>query len=340
MKQLVLPVLLFSSVTLALAQRPAPRKRVAKLVAAPAPAPQANPSTIAAARAAGPGATVTVRGVITNGPELGQLRFVQDEVAGLAVFSTSNPDLRALVAGDSVELTGTLKDYKGLLEMDPVTSVTKHAVGRRVVALEVAAADLSAAFVEANEGRLLRVKGLTSLTTPAGTPAETLAGNTNYLLDGHAETPIRVNVASAGELGLIDKKAPATTFDLLGSVSQFTQSGTGGYQLLPRLYADFVVAGGLPVIQGEPIPGDIYRNGFTVMFQTINPGTTKVEYGLSTELGGVVTLPATTTSHRVDITGLEPNTTYYVRVSSTNAAGTSTAPAVPILTDNKKRPNR
>ncbi|RIY09848.1 hypothetical protein D0T11_11825 [Hymenobacter rubripertinctus] len=327
-----------SSVSLSLAQKPTGRTRVAAPTTAAA-APQA-PTTVAAARMAGPGATVTVRGIITNGPELGQLRFVQDQEAGLAVFSTTSAALQALVPGDSVLLTGTLKDYKGLLEMDPVAQVVKLAAGRRVTALEVAAADLSAAFVEANEGRLLRIKGLSRLTTTGGTAATKLAGNANYLLDGQPETPIRINVASTGEQGVVDQTPPPGSFDLIGSLSQFTQSGTGGYQLLPRTFADFVVAGGLPVIAGEPLPTNIYRNGFTVLFQTVNPGTAKVEYGRSSQLGQVVTLKELATSHRVELEDLEPNTTYYVRVSATNAVGTSSSPPVPILTDNKKRPNR
>lgn len=317
------------------AQRQATRaKAPAPSPAAPAPAPP----TLKAARAAGPGATVTVRGVVTNGPELGQLRFVQDQEAGLAVFSTTNTDLHALVPGDSVHITGTLKNYNGLLEMDPVASVTKLAAGRKVVPLEVEAADLTTVFTDEYEGRLIRIKGLTSLTTATGTPIEALKGNTNYLLNGQRATPVRINVASMGEKGLLEKTPPTGPFDLVGTVSQFTQNGTGGYQLLPRLYTDFVVAGGLPAIQGEPIPTNIYRNGFTVLFQTANPGSTKVEYGRTSALGTVINLPTPTTSHSVEITNLEPSTSYYVRVSSTNATGTSTAAAVPMLTDNKKKP--
>ncbi|RSK24010.1 hypothetical protein [Hymenobacter metallilatus] len=335
MKRIVLPVLLLSGTLVAQAQRqPArPKPATAATVAAPAP-----PPTISAARAAGPGATVTVRGVVTNGPELGQLRFVQDKVAGLAVFSTTNTDLHALVAGDSVHITGTLKNYNGLLEMDPVASVSKVASGRRVVPLEVAAADINTVFDDAYEGRLVRIKGLSSLTTGTGAPAEALKGNTNYLLNGQKTTPIRIHVASTGENGLIDKLPPTSTYDLIGTVSQFTQTGAGGYQLLPRLFSDFVVAGGLPAIQGEPVPTNIYRNGFTVIFQTANPGSSKVEYGKTAALGTVVNLPALTTMHSVELTNLEPTTTYYVRVSSTNANGTSNSPAVPMLTDNKKKP--
>ncbi|MBX0289233.1 hypothetical protein K3G63_02225 [Hymenobacter sp. HSC-4F20] len=337
MKRLLLPSLLFSTSLLAQAQRPARSAKPAAKPAAAVQAPAQPQTTIAAARQAGPGATVTVRGIIENGPELGQLRFVQDHTHGLALFSTTNSDLYALVPGDSVLVTGTLKNYNGLLEMDPVTSVQKLAAGRPVVAVTVPAAEVSKVFEEAYEGRLLRITGVSSLTTPAGTPAEALKGNTNYYINGQRSTPLRVNVASTGAGGIVDKTPPAGPFDLVGTLSQFAQSGTGGYQLLPRQFSDFSVAGGLPVIQGEPVPTAIHRNGFTVTFQTLNPGTTKVEYGKTAALGTVVSLPAATITHTVELANLEPGTVYYVRVSSTNAVGTSSSAAVPMITDTKKR---
>ncbi|MCA8829908.1 hypothetical protein [Hymenobacter pini] len=338
MKRVFLPVLLASVVLSAQAQRKtASAKPVSSSTPVPATAAPAPP-TITAARAAGPGATVTIRGTVTNGPELGQLRFVQDRMAGLAVFSTTNTSLHSLVPGDSVHITGTLKNYNGLLEMDPVASVTKIASGRPVTVVDVPATDMNSVFDDAYEGRLVRIKGVSSLTTGTGTPAEALKGNTNYLLNGQKANPIRINVASTGEKGLVDKTPPSSTFDMVGTVSQFTQNGMGGYQLLPRLYSDFVVAGGLPAITGEPVPTNVFRNGFTVVFQTVNPGTSKVEYGKTAALGTMVELPTPTRMHSVEINNLEPNTSYYVRVSSTNTAGTSAAPAVPMLTDNKKKP--
>ncbi|AII53510.1 fibronectin type III domain-containing protein [Hymenobacter sp. APR13] len=297
-------------------------------------------STIQAARLAGPGATVTVRGIISNGSELGQLRFVQDKQAGLAAFSLNNPAFSALQPGDSVQLTGTLKNYSGLLEMDPVATVQKLASGRRIPMLETTAAGAEVLFIEANEGRLLHIKGLSSLTMPDGTPAETLKGNTNYLLNGQKTTPIRVNIASTGETGLVGKPMPAGEYDLLGMLSQFTNTGSGGYQLLPRLSTDFVVGGGLPVIVAEPVPTAISRTGFTVHFTTRNLGTATVEYGTTTALGQKVQLTTPGTSHTIDLTGLEPGTVYYVRVSATNAVGTSASPAVPMITDTKKRTTR
>ena len=81
-----------------------------------------TPITIAAARALGAGATVTVSGIVTNGPELGVIRYFQDATGGLSGYSTNqslppnNTAFTSLMPGDSIIITGTLKSYNNLLE--------------------------------------------------------------------------------------------------------------------------------------------------------------------------------------------------------------------------------
>jgi len=309
-------------------------------VRAPA-APAAGIITLKAARAQGPGATVTVRGVVLNGPELGGLRFVQDGEAGLALYSLPSriegfDDLRA---GDSIQATGQLKNYQGLLEMDPVTAVQKISGGRAQRVLKVPASALSSAFVEANEGRLVEITGVSHLTNTAGTPATSLSANTNYLLDGQHGALVRINLASTGPNGLVSASVPQNErFDVRGLMSQYAPSGTGGYQLLPRQVTDLVRGGGLPRIVGEPVPVSITPQGFTLEFSTIYPGDTRVQYGPSAkELAETRVDADMATQHRIVLNELEPGTTYYVQVSSRNAAGTATAPPVPIITGGKKK---
>ena len=305
------------------------------------PAPAAGIITLKAARAQGAGATVTVRGVVLNGPELGGLRFVQDGEAGLALYSLPSriegfDDLRA---GDSIQATGQLKNYQGLLEMDPITAVQKISGGRALRAIKVSAAAVSSAFAEANEGRLVEITGVSRLTSTAGTPATSLAANTNYLLDGQQGALVRINLASTGPNGLVSASVPQNErFDVRGLLSQYAPSGTGGYQLLPRQVTDLVRGGGLPRIVGEPVPVSITPQGFTLEFSTIYPGDTRVQYGSSPKALAETRVEATlATQHRIVLDELEPGTTYYVQVSSRNAAGTATAPPVPIITGGKKK---
>ena len=297
--------------------------------------------SLKAARALGPGATVTVRAVVLNGPELGGLRFVQDAEGGLALYSVSSrvegfEDLRA---GDSIQATGQLKNYQGLLEMDPVTTVQRISGGRALRALKVPATAMTSAYAEANEGRLVEITGVARLTSTTGTTATSLAANTNYLLDGQATAPLRINVASTGPNGLVSASVPqGERFDVRGIMSQYAPTGTGGYQLLPRLVTDLVRGGGLARLVGEPVPVSITSQGFTLEFSTIYPGDTRIKYGPSaTELTEARTDATLTTQHRIELDGLLPGTTYYVQVSSRNAAGTATAPAVPIITGGKKK---
>ena len=79
---------------------------------------------IADARDASLGSTVTVKGIVTNGSELGDIRYLQDETAGIAAYpgSGSVGGFDEVQVGDEIEVTGVLKDFNGLLEISPITS--------------------------------------------------------------------------------------------------------------------------------------------------------------------------------------------------------------------------
>ena len=80
---------------------------------------QAN---ILAARNLGVGSTVTITGIVTNGDELGPIRYIEDSTGGMALYDPTI--LASLVRGDEVTVTGELVDYNGLMEMQPVNSST------------------------------------------------------------------------------------------------------------------------------------------------------------------------------------------------------------------------
>ncbi|MFN5636936.1 MAG: hypothetical protein ACK454_06515, partial [Flavobacteriales bacterium] len=69
------------------------------------------------------GSTVTVKGVVSNGTELGSIRYMQDGTAGIAIYGNT---LSSLTTGDSVTATGVLFDFSGLLELSPTNSFTDH----------------------------------------------------------------------------------------------------------------------------------------------------------------------------------------------------------------------
>jgi hypothetical protein len=303
--------------------------------------PIAGVISLKAARTKGAGATVTVRGLVLNGAELGGLRFVQDGESGLALYALPArvPGFDELHAGDSVQAVGQLKNHNGLLEMDPVMAVHKVTGNRPLRTLKVPATALTSAFVEANESRLVEITGVASITNPIGTPVAAFAASSTYLLNGQNDALLRVADSSTGPRGLVGAPIPqGELFNVRGLLSQYSPTGNGGYQLLPRLAADLVRGGGLPSITGEPVPVSVTPQSVTIEFTTQYPGDTRIKYGPSaTQLLDTRTDETVTTQHHIVLDGLTAGTTYYVQASSHNAAGTITAPAVPIITGGRKK---
>ena len=116
--------------------------------------------TIDAARTLGVGATVTIKGIITNGDELGGIRYLQDATAGIAAYSS---DLSTVNRGDSILITGTIKDYNQLLEIEPVTSFTVINTGNPLPTPEVIT---PIGLDESREAELVQIDDATFTTTP------------------------------------------------------------------------------------------------------------------------------------------------------------------------------
>ncbi|MFC7669725.1 phospholipase D-like domain-containing protein [Hymenobacter humi] len=315
--------------------------------------------TIAAARALAPTTNgtasanpVTVRGIVTNGVELGSgvsiIRYIQDGTAGIGVYTTTSGALastvNSLVPGDSVQVTGSLKMFRGLLEIDPVTSVTVLAGNRKLPAPVVFnSANFTDAYAEKYEGQLVRLNGLSSVNTTGGALVTSFTANTTYRLNNNATLVTYVNANSTGPNGLVGKPSPTGTFDVVGVVSQYasTSAGTtGGYQLLNRTYADFI-QGSTPNLTSAPMPTNISTTGFTVNFTTQNSGDSQISYTtVPVPVGGtppsgqpiLVNGTGTGTQHSVVLTGLQPSTVYYVQAISVNSTGRSESRVTPMIT--------
>ncbi len=169
---------------------------------------------IAEARNYAIGQTVTIRGVVTNGSELGTIRYVQDATGALPAFGSI---LNSVLRGDSIEVTGVLYDFNGLLEISPTTSFTDLGNGILPAPLAVPIP----AIGESLEGQLLRLDNVTFTTTG------TFAANTNYdVTDGSNTFQIRISTGS----NLVGQTIPSGPRSITGLLSQFNTN----YQLLPR----------------------------------------------------------------------------------------------------------
>lgn len=267
---------------------------------------QAN---IAAARAMGVGATVTVKGVVTNGGELGSsIRYLQDATAGIAAYSYS---LNTVERGDSISVTGVLKNYNQLLELDPVSSFTLIAQKPVPAPKIITPSQLS----EAYEGQL--VKMIDVVFANAG---GVFAGNTNYNVTAGGQTcQLRVNTAS----NLVGQIIPASNVVVIGICSQFHYTDpNSGYQLLLRDKNDVISESS--ILFTTPITvSNITTNSLSFAWNTNIAGTTELWYGLTPQLElGHQTASGTGTAHTINVSGLNPADLIYVQAFSVAASDT------------------
>ena len=120
---------------------------------------QAFAQTIAQVRNLGIGQTVTVSGVVTNGSELGPIRYLQDGTAGIACYGSN---LNTVQKGDSITATGVLFEFSGLLELSPTNTFTNH--GQAVNPPAPLIIPISSAG-ESLEGQLVRLDNVTFVQT-------------------------------------------------------------------------------------------------------------------------------------------------------------------------------
>ncbi|MEK4424065.1 endonuclease [Solibacillus sp. FSL K6-1523] len=173
-----------------------------------------NVLSIAEARALPIGETVAIKGTVAA--ILKNTISVQDETGGIAVRPTS----LNVKSGDVVILTGTLADYRGLLQLDSATIVDTVENRGEPTPKVITGAEVS----EANESQLVTIHNVVLSDVQAG------SGWANYVAtDGH-EFLVRDENASFN-------LAVGTTYDsITGIVQQFDND----YQVIPRSSADIV----------------------------------------------------------------------------------------------------
>lgn len=269
---------------------------------------QAQAQTIADARAMGEGATVTISGIVSNGEEMGAIRYMEDATAGIAVYEPSL--MENALRGDSITITGELVDYNGLLEVQPVTNLTTHGSGYTLAPQVITPNQMG----EATEGELVQINNLVfdngGSTFSSGTQSFTANGEDGiiYVRSG---SPLEGELIPVGEIGLI------------GISSQYSFTGFGGYQLLPRDMDDFLLSDGIMMASGLT-QTNITTTGFDVSWSTSVDGSSNYLYGLTPQLElGEVNEGGASTAHQVSLSSLSPGTIYYVQAYSVN--GTDTA---------------
>ncbi len=271
---------------------------------------------IAEARQQPVGSVVTVSGIVTNGPEFGTIRYMQDGTAGIAAFpGTGSAGGFSPSPGANITVTGILKLFNGLLELDPIQSFTINSTGNPLPEpMVITPSQIGGEY----ESRLVRITD--AFFTNAGSEFT----STTWAFSSSGENAL-VFVRSSNPL--IGTTIPFGQVDIAGIVSRFTTTDplVGGYQLLPRGPLDLITSGAI-AITSTVLQTDILPDGFTLDWTTNIEGTTGINYGTDASLGQQQTGQGTNTQHALALSGLAPATFYHAQAWSVAGIDTALSP--------------
>jgi PLD-like domain/Family of unknown function (DUF5689)/Secretion system C-terminal sorting domain len=273
---------------------------------------------ISTARAKDTGMVVTYKGIATNGAELGTIRYIQDNTGALPAFysAATQPTFSTVKRGDSVLVTGKLKLFNNLLEIDPLQSFTIINSGNPSPTPLIITPN---GMNESNEAQLVQMDNI--IFAKGGT---NFAGNTNYTVTGSSGQTALVRVNNASNL--VGKLIPTGSCKIIGLVSQFSAADpTTGYQLLLRDDKDVVQLGSI-YITLAPDQKNITSTSFDVIWNANTTGTGWVNYGTSpTTMTNKINANVAATTYTSTMTGLTPATIYYVRAYVNKGADTDSS---------------
>jgi DNA/RNA endonuclease YhcR with UshA esterase domain len=162
---------------------------------------------------------------------------LQDATGGIVVFRSADlTNYTSPLRGDSLEVYGVLGQFNGLLQVVPDTIHLR--AQNRPLPIPLVVTSLT----EANEGKIVRMNGLTVSTWPT---TWTGSGQNITLSDGTNSIAMRVVPLS----GVWNRPQPTGTINVIGGLQQFDNSlpYTSGYQIFPRDTNDII-----PVVAVNP----------------------------------------------------------------------------------------
>lgn len=282
-------------------------------------------NTILEARNMAAGTVVTVKGIVTHGAEWGPIRYFQDNTAGIAAYAAlTGPSLNAVNKGDSVTITGTLKLYGGLLELDPITSVVVNSTGNPVPdPLVITPAQVG----ETTEGRLVEIKN--AVFTTSGV----FASGKTYAITANGES---VNIfINKLQTDIIGQPIPQGLVNITAISSQYYNtynSPPPGYQLLPRNLADIHQTSSI-FLTSAVANTNMTKTELDFSWTTNVSGTTEMFYGLSaSDVKSNQAIGTAAANHSIALAGLSAGQIVYTQAFSVNGTDTAFSGIMPFAT--------
>ncbi|PKP54131.1 MAG: hypothetical protein CVT92_00965 [Bacteroidetes bacterium HGW-Bacteroidetes-1] len=277
-------------------------------------------NSILEARAMPVGSVVTVKGIATNGSELGIIRYLQDETAGIAAYGSM---VSVVNRGDSITVTGTLKIYNQLLEIDPVTSVIVRSTGNPLPdPIVLTPAQIS----EPYEGMLVKVNGV--LFNDAG---QNFTGNKLYTFTANNETG---SIYIKNGQDFVGTPIPSSPVNLTAICSQFDYSNpNGGYQLLPRDLNDIFIPSSI-YLEGALNNANFTKTSLDFNWSTNISGSTEMFFGPTSELveANYTSSTGGSTTHEINLSGLNAGEITWVKAFSVSGSDTAFSSVIPFAT--------
>ncbi len=289
-------------------------------------------TTIAAARGASTSITassaptVSTKGIVLNGSELGSIRYIQDATGGLAVFNASAT--ANINRGDSITVTGPLVGRYGVLQIafnsslsaSPVTVVKTSSNNTLPAPFVITNTQFfQTATAEPTESELIRINGGTFAASGTFTCAN--AGS-SYTVNYPSGNFVIARLTQTNN-PIVGTAIPTGPVDIIGITSQFCGapsdfSCTTGYQIVPRDLNDIIVSTvGLKDESAILSTISIYPNPTSGVIKFNSPKNEIVKSIMVTDISGRIVYQENANLNSVDLNSL-PNGVYNLTVSTSS----------------------
>ncbi|WML43963.1 OmpL47-type beta-barrel domain-containing protein [Neobacillus sp. PS3-40] len=194
--------------------------------------------------------------------------YLQDNTAGIDIFSTTLDTPFKVTKGDKLRVTGKVLIYNGLTEFEP-TSIEKKSEGNPIPVAKNLTILESTTFATAEplEGSLVTVTG--QVTTTASTPPNY---NVTFVDENNKATTLRI-LSPTGIVPDTDLVV-GKSYTVTGVLGQYTTNKTlltSGYQIYPRDKKDIA-----PILQITHTPLTQVYKGANVQFEANADGAETV----------------------------------------------------------------